>query len=253
MNGTWREGASPAGEHGVSPEELAAALARWRESLESVKKSIDSATLAIGLLRSTLRETEPLWGSLGQLEKALTTANWGEALDEAAARAEAALTDSATPLAAPAASSEEEAGLEPEEQEQGVARQPRASSDDGRSAALPIRQAGKPAVPPSNGGAAYCYTVTVEDVGAKVKLVPLHQSLSRMSGVRELSLRSYANGVAVVSVDSEVELEAAAIEEALGGGMNKACRVSAGEGPSFIVRMGREVASGGKRRGAGVK
>src|SRR4030067_872705 len=108
MNGTWREGASPAGEHGVSPEELAAALARWRESLESVKKSIDGATTAIGLLRSTLREMEPLWGSLGHLEKALTGTNWGEALDEAAARAEAALTDSASPPDAPAASSEEE-------------------------------------------------------------------------------------------------------------------------------------------------
>jgi len=245
MNGTWREGASPAGDHGVSPEELAAALARWRESLESVKKSIDGATTAIGLLRSTLREMEPLWGSLGHLEKALTGTNWGQALDEAAARAEAALTDAATPLAAPAVASEEGTEPEPEEQEQRAARRPRASSDDGRSAALPV--------PTSNGGAPYCFTVTVEDVGAKVKLVPLHQSLSRMSGVRQLSLRSYANGVAVVSVDSEVELEAAAIEEALGGGMKKACRVIAGEGPSFIVRMGREVASGGKRRGAGVK
>ena len=246
MNGTWREGASPAGEHGVSPDELAAALARWRESLESVKKSIDGATAAIGLLRSTLKEMEPLWGSLGQLEKALTGANWGQALDEAAARAEQALADSVAPPDASVASSEEEAEPEPEEEEQRVARRPRASSDDGRFAA-------KLAVPTSNGGAAYCYTVTVEDVGAKVKLVPLHQSLSRMSGVRELSLRSYANGVAVVSVDSEVELEATAIEEALGDGMKKACRVSAGEGPSFIVRMGREVASGGKRRGAGVK
>jgi hypothetical protein len=40
---------------------------------------------------------EPLWGSLGHLEKALTGTNWGEALDEAAARAEAALTDSVAP------------------------------------------------------------------------------------------------------------------------------------------------------------
>jgi hypothetical protein len=153
---------------------------------------------------------------------------------------------------APAAASEEEVEPEPEEREQRSARRPRASNDDGRSAAPPVRQAGKLDVPTSNGGVPYCYTVTVEDVGAKVKLVPLHQSLSRMSGVGQLSLRSYANGVAVVSVDSEVELEAAAIEEALGGGMKKACRVSAGEGPSFIVRMGREVASGGKRRSAGV-
>jgi len=252
MNGTWREGASPAGGHGVSPEELAAALVKWRESLQSVKKSIDGATAAIGLLRSTLREMEPLWGSLGQLEKALTAANWGQALDEVAAKAEEALADSATSLAVSSVSSEEGTGPEPEEQEQPAARRPRASSEDGRSA-LPVRQAGKLAVPTSNGGAAYSYTVTVEDVGAKVKLVPLHQSLSRMSGVGQLSLRSYANGVAVVSVDSEVELEAAAIEEALGGGMKKACRVSSGEGPSFIVRMGREVASGGRRGGGGVK
>ena len=86
-----------------------------------------------------------------------------------------------------------------------------------------------------------------------MKLVPLHQSLSRMSGVRGLFLKSYTNGVAVVSVDSEVELEAAAIEEALRAGMNKSCRVSSGEGPTFIVRLGREVASGGQRRGGGIK
>jgi hypothetical protein len=248
MSGTWRERTSPAGEPGTDAEQLVAAFARWRESLESVKKSIDGATAAVGLLRATLSEMEPLWGSLEKLEKALTTVHWGETLDEAAARAEEALAKSAGPqLEALAVPREEAAAPEAEAQDQEAPwRAARASGGDGH---LADKLAGLT----SDGGASYYYTVTVEDVGAKVKLVPLHQSLSRMSGVRELSLRSYTNGVAVVSVDSEVELEAEAIEEALGAGMNKACRVISGEGPSFIVRMGREVALGGQRRGGGVK
>ena len=86
-----------------------------------------------------------------------------------------------------------------------------------------------------------------------VKLVPLHQSLSQVKGVRELSLKSYTNGVAVVSVDSEIELEASAFEEAFAAGMHQACRVMSGEGSSFLVRMGGNAASGRQHQRESVK
>jgi hypothetical protein len=99
-------------------------------------------------------------------------------------------------------------------------------------------------------GLRYSYTVTVEDVGAKIKLVPLHQSLSQ-GGRESVSFRSgYAN-IAVVCIDSEVELEAPVLQEAISAGMKRACRITAGEG-SFLVRMSSEAASGERRQRAGI-
>jgi len=66
-------------------------------------------------------------------------------------------------------------------------------------------------------------------------------------------LKSYTNGVAVVSIDSEIELEAQALQEALGAGMNPACRVISGEGPSFLARLGSDVASARRHQPESVK
>jgi hypothetical protein len=239
MPDTSGERAPHAAEAGTDASDLAAAFAAWRQSLESVKKSISEATVAVGLLNATLREMAPLWRSLGQLQKALTDIEWTEAMDEAAAAAEEALAKAAVPRPTLVAVSEE-----PE-------------TEAAQEEAPVLAGAGRPLarldVPIPDGGAPYSYTVTVEEVGSRVKLVPLHQSLSQVKGVRELSLKSYTNGVAVVSVDSEIELEASTFEEAFTTGMHQACRVVSGEGPSFLVRMGGNAASGGRRQREGVK
>jgi hypothetical protein len=52
----------------------------------------------------------------------------------------------------------------------------------------------------------------------------------------------------VVCVDSEVSLEAEALEKALTVGMAKACRVMSGSGTSFLVRVGGDSPPGGGRR-----
>ena len=232
MRETSRGGAAQIAEPGTDTEQLAAAFAAWRTSLESARKSIDEATTAIGLLNGTLREMAPLWRSLGQLQKALTDVDWAEAIDEATAAAEEALAKATGLRPSPVALSEEAAAPELEEPETEAAREAApAFSGPGRPLA-------RLEVPASDGGAPYSYTVTVEEVGSRVKLVPLHQSLSEVEGIRELSLKSYTNGVAVVSIDSEIELEAPVLEEALSTGMHQGCRVISGEGPSFLVRMG---------------
>jgi len=243
MRETSRETAPQILEPGTDAERMAAALAAWRQSLESAKRSIDEATTAVGLLNATLREMAPLWHSLGQLQRALTDVDWAQAMDEATAAAEEALANATGFRPSPVAVLQPAAAPELEE--------------PAPEAAPTISGPGRPLprldVPTSDGGAPYSYTVTVEEVGSRVKLVPLHESLSQVEGVQELSLKSYTNGVAVVSIDSEIELEAPVLEEALSTGMHQACRVISGEGPSFLARMGSDAASGGRHQDDSVK
>jgi hypothetical protein len=244
MSGLPRDIAPPTA---TDQHQIVAAFTRWRESLESVRRSIDEATAAVGLLRATLQEMAPLWHGLEQLEQALSSSDLAGAIDQAAAAAQQAVAKSARLAPQPVTGSEDVAAPEQEGSEveapwsEGPARiaegRPRPALD----------------IPTIGAGSQHSCTVTVEEVGAKVKLVPLHQSLSQVEGVRELSLKSYANGVAVVCIDSEVDLEAPVLQEAISAGMNKACRITAGDGPSFLVRMGSEAASGERRQHATIR
>jgi len=245
MSETPQEEAAQVVEPSTDAEQLVAALAAWRQSLESAKKSIDAATAAVGLLNATLREMAPLWHSVGQLQKALTDVDLAEAMDEATAAAEEALAKATALRPSLVVVSEEVAAPEPEE--------PETAQEAAPTFAGPVRPPARLDVPISGGGAPYSYTVTVEEVGSRVKLVPLHQSLSQVDGIRELSLKSYTNGVAVVYIDSEIELEAQALQEALGDGMNQACRVISGEGPSFLARLGSDAASARRHQPESVK
>jgi hypothetical protein len=247
MRETSRERGPQIVEPGTDTEQLAAAFAAWRQSLESAKKSIDEATAAVGLLNATLQEMAPLWRSLGQLQKALTEIDWAEGMDEATAAAEEALAKAIGLQPSPVTVSEETAAPELEEP------QTEAALEAALAFSGPVRPPAGLDVPASDGGAPYSYTVTVEEVGSRVRLVPLHQSLSQVEGVQELALRSYINGVAVVSVDSETELEASVLEEALSTGMHQACRVISGEGLSFLARVGGDAASGARRQDDSVK
>ena len=239
MSGIPREIAPPTA---TDQHQIVAAFTRWRESLESVRRSIDEATAAVGLLRATLHEMAPLWRGLDQLEQALTGGDLAGAIDQAAAAAQEAVAKAASLAPQPVSRFEGVTAPEPE-----------GSDDDAPWSGGPAPSgAGRPLpaldIPTIGAGSQYSYTVTVEEAGAKVKLVPLHHSLSHVEGVRELSLKSYTNGIAVVCVDSEVELEAPVLQEAISAAMNRACRITAGDGPSFLVRMGSEAASGERRQ-----
>ena len=237
-------GATPTNERTTERERLAATFTAWRETMLSVKKSVDEATAAVELLRTTVREMAPLWRSLGQLEQSLAGVDWAEAMD-GASEVEESLAKATSPQPQALPVPEETAAPEPEERDisRTEAAEDPAPVFSGRAGPLARLD-----LPTLDGGAPYSYTVTVEEVGAKVKLVPLHQSLSQVEGVRELSLKSYTNGVAAISVDSEVELEASALEEAITKGMDKTCRVMSGDGPTFLVRMGDSPASGRRRQ-----
>ena len=93
MSGIPREIAPPTV---TDQHQIVAAFTRWRESLESVRRSIDEATAAVGLLRATLREMTPLWRGLEQLEQALTGSDLAGAIDQAAAAAQEAVARAAS-------------------------------------------------------------------------------------------------------------------------------------------------------------
>lgn len=242
MSGRSPARPEPTAEPAVDRERLAAAFVAWRETLLSVKKSVDEATGALRLLQATVRETAPLWRSLGQLEEALDGIDWAGTIDEAAAKVEESPATSTTPQPLAPAVPEETAAPEPEEPDVEAAEDAAQALSD-RDRALASLDA-----PALDGGAPYSYTITVEEVGSRVKLVPLYHSLSRVEGLRELSLRSYTNGVAVVCIESEVELKGPALKEAIAAGVDKACRVVSGDGPSFLVRMGDSPVSGASRK-----
>jgi len=241
MSRTSREGATPKTEPATDRQHPAAASAAWHETLMSVKKSLDEATTEIRLLRTTFHEMAPLWRSLARFERALTDIEWPDGMNGAAEPDKlSAETTSAQPQAV--AIPEEPAAAGPEEPAEELAREA-AYTSSGQ-----VRPLARLDVPTSADNAPYSYAVTVEELGSRVRLVPLHQSLSRVEGIRQLSLRSYINGVAVLSVDSEAELEAPALEAALTAGMQKACRVMSGEGHSFLARMGGNLPSDGQHQ-----
>lgn len=81
------------------------------------------------------------------------------------------------------------------------------------------------------------YLITVEDREGSVDLVPLHRALMGVKGVEEISLVSYANGVPVISVQAEGELDLEQLDSAVGRAMDRQCEVIPQENGKLYLRM----------------
>ncbi len=227
------------------PEDVSRALSAWRESLVSVKRSIDEAVQAVGALRATLLDMAPLWSSLGELERALKDIRWEDAPVaatklEAAAPAPAAVEEAAVSTEAPSL----EAGLALD------AKSPPAGEPSAPKPEVPAQAAetavgafSEPHRPlPAEGierepPAAHSYTVTVEDPGSETPLVPLYRALGRVGRIRDMELVSYTNGVAVISLQSDEEIAGDDLRQAISEAMERACRVVNLENNAFVVRL----------------
>ena len=84
------------------------------------------------------------------------------------------------------------------------------------------------------------YRITVEDKRRGVDLVPLHRALLGMDGVRDMSLLSYSNGVAIVAVDMVDELEPQALEGAISRAMARAAKVEVHNDTTMVVKLAEE-------------
>lgn len=84
------------------------------------------------------------------------------------------------------------------------------------------------------------YRITVEDRRRGVDLVPLHRALLGMDGVRDMSLLSYSNGVAIVAVEMVDELDPAALEGAIARAMSHAAKVEVHNDTTMVVKLSEE-------------
>jgi hypothetical protein len=81
------------------------------------------------------------------------------------------------------------------------------------------------------------YRITVEDKRRGVDLVPLHRALLSMDGVRDMSLLSYNNGVAIVSLETTGDLDGDALADYVGRAMSRPARVEQHNEHTFVVKL----------------
>ncbi len=81
------------------------------------------------------------------------------------------------------------------------------------------------------------YLMTVEDRESKVDLVPLHRALLGLVPVENIALVSFANGVPVISMRSEGELDLDQLGEAVSVAMDRQCEVISQDSGRLYLRL----------------
>jgi hypothetical protein len=81
------------------------------------------------------------------------------------------------------------------------------------------------------------YRITVEDKRRGVDLVPLHRALLGMEGVRDMSLLSYNNGIAIVSIETVDTLDPPALETAVSRAMARPARIEVHNDHTMVVKL----------------
>lgn len=84
------------------------------------------------------------------------------------------------------------------------------------------------------------YRITVEDKRRGVDLVPLHRALLGLSVVRDMSLLSYSNGVAIVSLDTLDALDSEDLRRAIGRAMSRDAAVEVHNEQTMVVKLAEE-------------
>ncbi len=237
-------------------EGLTAAMAGWTEALRSIQKSIDEAAAAIRFLRETVGEMAPLLHSLGNLEDALRGFEGVQAqpqrtgeVEDAPSQEMGAGAVSVPPTAAGEEVSPEQA-WETWRQRAPAKGKPTRWAEPEEEPALapagPPRAALKPiTLVPEDSPAAYSYKVTVEDPGQPVELVPMHQALSAVPAIRNLSLLSYVNGVAAIFVEATEEVQPPDLESSIRKTLKRSCSVLPHDENTILIQVGNPGRSSG--------
>jgi hypothetical protein len=84
------------------------------------------------------------------------------------------------------------------------------------------------------------YRVTVEDKRRGVDLVPLHRALLSMDGVRDMSLLSYNNGVAIVALETTGDLDSDGLGRFVSRAMSRAAKVEQHNEHTFVVKLAED-------------
>jgi hypothetical protein len=81
------------------------------------------------------------------------------------------------------------------------------------------------------------YLMTVEDRESRVDLVPLHRALLSIAGMDDVTLVTYANGVPVISIRVQGELDLEKLQNAVALGMDRECEVIPQENNKLFIRL----------------
>ena len=84
------------------------------------------------------------------------------------------------------------------------------------------------------------YRITVEDKRGGVDLVPLHRAMLNMNGVRDMSLLSYNNGVAIVALEMTDELDPELLRSSVSRAMSCEARVEVHNENTMVVKVSEE-------------
>jgi hypothetical protein len=84
------------------------------------------------------------------------------------------------------------------------------------------------------------YRITVEDKRRGVDLVPLHRALLGMDGVKDMSLLSYSNGVAIVAVETTNGIDPDALNRSVSRAMARAVKVEVHNDTTMVVKVAED-------------
>lgn len=81
------------------------------------------------------------------------------------------------------------------------------------------------------------YSMSVEDRERAVDLIPLHRALQSLTGVQEVSLVSFANGVPVVALRTDRELDLDLMRASVETAMDRQCEVIPQDNGRIYLRL----------------
>lgn len=84
------------------------------------------------------------------------------------------------------------------------------------------------------------YRITVEDKRRGVDLVPLHRALLSIEGVRDMSLLSYNNGIAMVSLEATTDIEPETVRESVSRAMAREARIETNNEHTMVVKLAED-------------
>jgi hypothetical protein len=204
-----------------TPEQQAAEqfLADWGETLDELEENLRAAVRAFEALRAGI-------GGGAAAARLQVVAPRSAAASPVAREPEAALAAeprTAAPATGPngGAYAPFERLWERLEQERGEKQQPELEREEVRGLDLLPRQ----------------YLMTVEDRESTVDLIPLHRALQGLTGVQEISLVSFANGVPVVSIRTDRELNMEQLGTSVGLAMDRECEVIQQDNGRLFLRL----------------
>jgi hypothetical protein len=84
------------------------------------------------------------------------------------------------------------------------------------------------------------YRITVEDKRRGVDLVPLHRALLSMDGVKDMSLLSYNNGVAIVALETTNDIVPDVLAQFVSRAMSREARVEVHNETTMVVKLAED-------------